>query len=70
MEELVQEKFDELKELTDEINQNDIIYYFKGNTARKRSDDFENGIVLFRKIASGEMKIEEAKNCRMHLNQI
>ena len=43
-EELVKERFDEIKELTHEINQNDLIYYFKGNTARKKFDDFNNGI--------------------------
>ena len=36
-EELVKGRFDEIKELTDEINQNDLTYYFKGNTARKDS---------------------------------
>ena len=46
-EELVIEMFDEIKELTHEINY--LIYYFKGNTARKRSDDFNDGIELFRK---------------------
>ena len=35
-EELVQESFDEIKELAYKINQNDLIYYFKGNAARKK----------------------------------
>ena len=35
-EELVKERLNEIKELTNEINQNDLIYCFKGNTARKR----------------------------------
>ena len=48
-EELVKERFDEIKELTDEIKQNNLIYYFKGNTFRKRFDDFNNGIELFKK---------------------
>ena len=60
-EELVKERFDEVKELTNKINQNDLIYYFKGNTTRKMFDDFLNGIKLFRKIQSGEVKLEEAK---------
>ena len=34
-EELVKERFDEIKELTDEINQNDLTYHFKSNTSRK-----------------------------------
>ena len=45
-EELVKERFDEIKKLTDEINQNDLTYYFKGNNARKRFDDFKNSIGL------------------------
>ena len=56
--ELVKERFDEIKPLADKINHNDLIYYFKGNTARKRFDDFNNGIKLFGKIKSGEMKLE------------
>ena len=46
------------------------MYHFKGNSTRKRFDDFNNGIKLFEKIRSGKMKLEEAKNCRMCLNQI
>ena len=55
-----------MKELTDEINQNGLTYYFKGNTARKRFYDFKNGIEFFKKKKSGEMKL--AKDCRMSLN--
>ena len=61
MEEIVKKRFDEIKELTNEINQNDLTYYFKGNTARKRFDDFNNGIKLFEKIKSGEIKLGEAE---------
>ena len=46
-EELVKERFDKVEELTYEINQNDLIYYFKGHTARKRLDDFNNNLQLF-----------------------
>ena len=46
-EELVKERFDEIKELSDKIIQNDLIYYFKSNTSRKRLDDFDNGIEHF-----------------------
>ena len=48
-EELVKKKFDEIKELTNEINQNDLIYYFKGNTVIKIFDDFNNGINFLKK---------------------
>ena len=56
-EELVKERFNETKELTDEKNQNDLIYYFKGNTFRKRFGNFNNGIEFFKKIKSGETKL-------------
>ena len=69
-EELVTERFDEIKELTDEIDHDDLIYYFTGNTAIKIFDHFNNGMELFRKIQSGEVNLEEVKNCRMYLNQI
>ena len=45
----VKEIFDELIELTDELNRNDLIYYLKDNTARKRFDDFNNDRKLFKK---------------------
>ena len=46
-EELVKERFNEIKELADAINQNDLICYFKGDTFRKRFDDFNIGITFF-----------------------
>ena len=46
-EKLVKERFDEIKELSNEINQKDLIYYSKDNAVRKRFDDFNNGIKLF-----------------------
>ena len=58
---LVKERFDEIIELTNEINPNDLIYYFKNNNVRKRLDYLNNGIKPFQKIRSGETKLEEAK---------
>ena len=60
-EKLAKERFDEIKELTNEISHDDLMYYFKGNTATKRFNDFTNGIELSKRIESGEMKLEEAK---------
>ena len=59
--ELVQERFDKIKELIDEISLNYLKYYFECNTATKIFDDLNNSIELFKKIKSGEIKIEEAK---------
>ena len=58
----LKKRFDEIKEITIEINQNSLIY----NAARERFDDLNNGIEPFRKIESGETKLEEASQ----LNEI
>ena len=59
--EIVKERLDEIKELIDEISFNDSTYYFKCNTTRKRFDDLNTNIELFKVIKSGEIKLEEAK---------
>ena len=46
----ITERFDEIIELTDETNFDDLIYYFKGDTARKIFDDFKNGMKLLEKL--------------------
>ena len=46
---LVKEKFDGIKEINYKIDYDDLIYYFKGDTAKK-INDFDNGIKLCRKI--------------------
>ena len=46
-------KFDEIKLLSDVIKHNQLNYYLKGNRARKRFNDLNNGIELFRKIGPG-----------------
>ena len=73
-EELVKTRFDEIKELTNEKNQNELMYYLRGNTARKRFDDFSNPIELLKKVKSGEMKLEGSKKLqdvfKSNLNEI
>ena len=71
---LVKEKFDGMKELIYKTDYDNLIYYFKGDTAKKIFNDFENGIKRFRKIQSGEMKLEDAKELqnifKRNLNKI
>ena len=43
----VKERFDEVKELTDEIDYSDLIYYFKNNNSRN-FNYFNNGIEVFK----------------------
>ena len=65
---VVKERFDEVKELTDEIDYNDLIYYFKNNNNRN-FNDFDNGIELFKNMQSGEMKLEDPKKQQNYLNK-
>ena len=67
---LVQEKFDGTKELIHKTDHDNLIYYFKGDTAKKMFNDFDNGKKLFRKIQSGEMKPEDAKELQIYLKEI
>ena len=55
------------KEIFDEIKQNDLIYYFKSNTTRKR---FIISILVYNFLEKQSDEIEQAKNCRIYLNQI
>ena len=60
-------RFDELKELTHGIAQDDLIYYLKNNI-NKNFNDFDDGIELVKKIQSGEMKLEDAKELQNIFN--
>ena len=57
----VKEKCDEIKKISDEIDHNDLMYYFKNNTATKDFNYFENGIEHFRKIKPHEIMLEDTK---------
>ena len=70
MKELVKKRFDQIKELSHEINHDDLAYYFKGNTAIERFDDFNNGKDFLQKHNLVELSYKKRKNCRMYLTQI
>ena len=67
LDQIVKEKIDNIRELTDEINDHYLRYYFIGDTARKRFDDFNNGIEIFKEIQSGEIKLEETEKTTEHI---
>ena len=49
-ENIVKERFEEIKQSNNNINHENLIFYFKSNNARKRFDGFSNCIKLLRKI--------------------
>ena len=53
---VVKERF----ELNDEIDHDNLIYHFKNNF-NKKSNDFDNGIEVFKKVKSCEMKLKDEK---------
>ena len=58
----------DLIELTDETNFDDLLCYFKCDTARKKIDDFENGVKLLEQIKSDDTSTKlhyEILNCCM-----
>ena len=63
-EELAKKNWLNKKKITDEIKHDDLTYCFTRNNVRKRFDDFNDGIEIFRKIQSCEMKLEEAKKLK------
>ena len=56
--------------LTNKNDHKDNVKEIFEKLVKKRFDDFNNGLEFFGEIKSGEMKLEEAKNCRMYFNQI
>ena len=46
---MVKDNAHEIRELSDETNHDYLTYYFKGDTAKKRFDDFNDGIKFFKK---------------------
>ena len=61
LDKVVKEKLGKIEELTNEIDYNDLINYFKNNTASKDFTDFENGVKLLNKIKFGQTRLENAK---------
>ena len=59
LEKIVNGIFDEIKELPNETNHDNFIYYFTGNTAKNWFDDFNNGIELFRNEGKRSKKTTE-----------
>ena len=47
---IYKEIFDEIKDLTYEINDDYLTYYFEDDTAKKKFDDFNNGVERFKKL--------------------
>ena len=57
----VDERKDEIIELTEKINFDDLTNYYKGNWAPQKFDNFDNAFILFDKIKNGKIILQDTK---------
>ena len=59
---MIDERLDEITELDKNVNRNDLIYRYKGETPDEKFDKYDNASNLIDKIKIGEIKLVETKN--------
>ena len=67
---IVDERLDEITKLDEKVHLDDLICRYKGKTPDENFDTYDNALNLIDKIKNDEMKLAEAKNNRINLNQI
>ena len=60
--ELANERLEKITDLDKILNSNDLIYKYKGNTADKKFDKFDNVLNIINKIQNGEISLVDVKN--------
>ena len=51
-----------IKDLDEKVNNDDLIYRYKGNTAAAKFDEFDHAFDIIDKIRDGKLYLPEAKN--------
>ena len=64
---LVDERFEGITELEKKVYPDKLIYRYKGLTADKKFDEFDNALNLLDKIQEGEISLAKAKNDQITL---
>ena len=59
---LVDERLEKITDLHEKVNNNDLIYRYKGNTGDLNFDRFDNAISLIDKIRDGKISLTDVKN--------
>ena len=59
---LVDEELEKIVDLDKNVNTNDLIYKYKGNTVDAKLDKFDNALNIINKITNGEIILADVKN--------
>ena len=59
---LVYERFEKITDLDERVNNDDLIYRYKGNIANAKFDEFDNAFDIVNKIREGKTKLADVKN--------
>ena len=60
--ELVDERHEKVTDLDKKVNNDDLIYRYKGNTAYAKFDKFDNTLNIINKIQNGEISLADVTN--------
>ena len=60
--ELVDERVKKITDLDERVNNDDLIYRYKGNTPDLNLDEFDNALALIDKIRDGKISLTDVKN--------
>ena len=60
--ELVDERCEKITDLDKNVNSDDLIYRYKGNTADVKFDEFDNALNIINKIQNGEIDLADVKH--------
>ena len=60
--EIVDRRIEKITNLDKNINSDDLIYRYKGNTANAKLDGFDNALNIINKIQNGEISLSDVKN--------
>ena len=59
---LVDERCEKITDLDKNVNSDDLIYRYKGNTSHVKFDEFYNELHIINKIQNGEIRLADVKN--------
>ena len=60
--EIVDRRIEKITNLDKNINSDDLIYRYKGNTANAKLDGFDNALNIINKIQNGEISLSDVEN--------
>ena len=59
---LVDERYEQITDLDKNVNSDDLIFRYKGNTEYVNFEKFDNALNIINKIQNGEIELKDVKN--------